>query len=102
LTTRTSNYDKRPFVRASSNENECKKGWPEIGAHLCSIVSAAPRLICIECYPGVFVDEIVSALTRELGVVTVIRAEDSLKSSLEIERITEPSLYLIFLIQPKF
>ena len=88
MTRRASNYDKRPFVHASSDENECKKGWPEIGARLRAIGGAKPRVICIECYPGVFVDEITSALARDLGPITIMRAEYSLKSPVEIERIT--------------
>lgn len=90
MTNRVSTYDKRPFVHASSNENECKKGWPDIGAYLRRISGGTPRVICIECYPGVFVEEIVSALIGEFGPATIFRAEDFLKSPSEIERITEP------------
>ncbi len=76
----------------SSDENGCKKGWPEIGAHLHAIAGAKPRVICIECYPGVSVSEIALALARDLGPITIVRSEDSLKSPLEIQRITRPFL----------
>jgi mannose-6-phosphate isomerase class I len=88
LTNRVSNYDKRPFVLASKDEQECKTGWPRIGAHLRAIAGAKPRVICVECYPGVYADEIASALARDLGSITILRAEDSLKSPVEIQRMT--------------
>jgi len=92
LTSRRSNYDKSPFVQASANERECKAGWSEIGAHLRGIIGAARRLVCIECYPGVFLEEIESALKTALRPAIVIRAENSLKTAHEIERLVEPYL----------
>jgi hypothetical protein len=92
LTSRQSNYDKRPFVQASANEQECKTGWAEIGAQLRAIAGAAPKIICVDCYPGVFVDDVVAGLEAQLGPSIVICAQDSLKPLAEIERLTKPFL----------
>jgi hypothetical protein len=92
LTSRRSNYDKRPFVQASANEKECKSGWDEIGAHLHAIAAVARRIICVECYPGVFVDDVVAGLEAQLGAPNVIRAQELLKTPPEIERLTKPFL----------
>jgi hypothetical protein len=92
LTSRRSNYDKRPFIHASADELQCKAGWTEIGAHLSAIIGAARRVVCVECYPGVFLNEIESALKTALRPATVIRAENSLKTPREIERLIEPYL----------
>jgi mannose-6-phosphate isomerase class I len=92
VTSRKSNYDKQPFVRASADERECKVGWTEINAQLRAAIGAAPRLVCVECYPGVFTEDIQSAVMSGLRPSIVIRAEDSLKIPLEIERMTEPHL----------
>ncbi|MGB6199706.1 MAG: class I mannose-6-phosphate isomerase [Candidatus Acidiferrales bacterium] len=92
MTSRRSNYDKRPFVQASANEQECKCGWAEIGAHLRAMAGAAGKIICVECYPGVFVDDVVVGLKAQLGLSIVIRAQDLLKAPAEIERLTKPFL----------
>jgi hypothetical protein len=92
LTLRRSNYDKRPFVQASANERECKTGWAEIGAHVRAIAGADRKIICVECYPGVFVDDAVAGLEAQLGASIVIRVQDLLKTPAEIERLTKPFL----------
>jgi mannose-6-phosphate isomerase class I len=92
LTPRQSNYDKRPFVQASANEQECKAGWTEIGAQLRAIIGSARKIICIDCYPGVFVDDVVAGLDSQLGPSIVIRTHDLLKAPAEIERLTKPFL----------
>jgi mannose-6-phosphate isomerase class I len=89
---RHSNYDKRPFLRASEDERGCKAGWAEIGACLRDIIRAAPRVVCVECYPGVFVEEVLSALNAELHPALVVRAEYSQKTPHEIGLITQPYL----------
>jgi hypothetical protein len=92
LTPRQSNYDKRPFVQASANEQECKAGWTEIGAQLRAMAGAGRRVICVDCYPGIFVDDVVAGLGAQLGPSSVIRTQDLLKTPAEIERLTKPFL----------
>ena len=79
-------------MQASANEQECKTGWAEIGAQLRAITGVARKIICVECYPGVFVDDVVSGLQTHLGASIVIRAHELLKSPAEIERLAKPFL----------
>ncbi|MGB6431746.1 MAG: class I mannose-6-phosphate isomerase [Candidatus Acidiferrales bacterium] len=92
MTSRRSNYDKRPFVQASADERECAAGWTEIAARLQAVIGASRRVVCVECYPGVFLEDIECALKAALRPAIIIRAENSLKASSEIERLTQPFL----------
>jgi len=84
-----SNYDKHPFVPVSSSGDACAAGWPEVGARL---GAAKPRLLCVECYPGAFVDQIEQAIIRGLKAAAVFRASDCLKPAKEIDALLAPHL----------
>ncbi|MHB8502471.1 MAG: class I mannose-6-phosphate isomerase [Candidatus Acidiferrales bacterium] len=92
MTLPRSNYDKRPFVQVSADERDCEAGWNEVGAHLRAVIGAARRVVCVECYPGVFVDEIESALKADLHPAIVVCAEECMKTPQEIDRLTKPYL----------
>jgi len=51
------NYDKRPVVRVDDAADACKLGWEMILPHL-----TAAGDLCVECYPGAPVGEIVAVL----------------------------------------
>jgi mannose-6-phosphate isomerase class I len=73
-------YDRAPFIAVGEPE-ECLAGWSAIT----SALSEAPGPICIECYPGVFHDEVQHALAEYMPSWQVILADDALlpESTLE-------------------
>ncbi|MCL5670625.1 MAG: class I mannose-6-phosphate isomerase, partial [Acidobacteria bacterium] len=84
-----SNYDKYPFVPAGSSAADCALGWPQI---VDQIGSAKPRVLCVECYPGAFVEQIEQAIVRGLGPSRVFRAGECLKPAKEIDALLAPYL----------
>ena len=87
-------YDKAPFISAGKPE-ECLAGWSAIT----STLREAPGPICIECYPGVFLDELQQALAEHMPDWQVILASDALlpESTLEArfaEILTEDPVFM--------
>ena len=66
-------YDKAPFVSTGEPE-ECLTGWNAIT----SVLQGAPRPICIECYPGVFLEELQNAFAERMPDWQVILTADAL------------------------
>jgi mannose-6-phosphate isomerase class I len=66
-------YDKAPFISTGEPE-ECIAGWSAIA----STLRGASGPVCIECYPGVFLDELQHALAEYLPDWQVILAGDAL------------------------
>lgn len=83
---RRSNYDKFPFVSAGSAK-ECTTGWEAIAARLKEC-----RMLCIECYPGVFVRRVVKELCAHLDLFAVFLSEECLKTSEELHAMLDPLL----------
>jgi len=77
-----SNYDKHPSVLVSSSLADCAVGWPQI---LDRIRSAKPRVLCVECYPGAFVEQIEREIASGLKPSRIFRASDCLKPAQEID-----------------
>lgn len=55
-------YDKKPFIAAGS-ESECTAGWSDVLQRICE---DAKGVICIECYPGVLLDELETAIREHV------------------------------------
>jgi hypothetical protein len=89
--TRQSNYDKLPTIQAG-DEKDCLKGWEEIGNTLLSSLPESGGVICVECYPGAFVDHIEHSLRRVLAPCDVIRTSELLKDSDELRDLLSPYL----------
>jgi mannose-6-phosphate isomerase class I len=87
-----SEYDKHPVVRVSGLSQPCNVGWQSIGARLATEVRPGRFVICVECYPGVFEEEIEQELTRALNPKLVVRAKDSYLPEQEILALTERDL----------
>ncbi len=75
-------YDKQPFVESGSAQ-ECLQGWEKIAAELRSRQSST---LVIECYPGVFLDEIESAIGTAMPEWKVLRADGALLPEETIEQ----------------
>jgi mannose-6-phosphate isomerase class I len=72
--TSKSNYDKYPMVRVSSSKDACDVGWPAIGQRLKAKVAPGRFVVCVECYPGCFEEEIERELVRCLRPSQLLRA----------------------------
>jgi mannose-6-phosphate isomerase class I len=92
-TTRHSNYDKFPMVEVRSSAASCVTGWPAIVERLRGAVSARnSAVVCVECYPGVLLDEVERVFTEGLGPATVIATRTLLKRPAQIEEMVSPYL----------
>jgi mannose-6-phosphate isomerase class I len=69
-------YDKTPFVAVGA-ETECISGWDQIAALL---HSRAQGVVCIECYPGVLLDELEQALAHTFAGWQIVRTADAFLS----------------------
>ena len=78
------------FVQAAKNSSW--QGWNEILDHIRSQLLRGARRFAIECYPGVFEDELSAVLRESLKPVQVLRVRDCYKSPGEIEGITSREL----------
>lgn len=87
-----SNYDKFPFVTVNPSSSECSLGWEGITARLRKLCDKPRTLICVECYPGCFVDEIFAELRSALKPALAIETATLLKNPSEIDAILEPYL----------
>src|SRR5579863_2588801 len=79
---RCSNYDKFPFVPVGAAA-ECSVGWREIGARIHPLLERN-RIVCIECYPGIFSREIADALRSSTAAPQIFYSEDCLKSPVDL------------------
>jgi mannose-6-phosphate isomerase class I len=87
---RRSNYDKFPAVAAGAAE-ECSAGWEAIAARLAPQLEQR-RVLCVECYPGVFVRQVMQELCPRLDLLAVFLSEECLKTPQEVHAMVDPLL----------
>ena len=85
-------YDKQPYIPVSSSGEECARGWAAIGRMLRDSAGVQRRRICVECYPGVLVEEVRSELIAQLQPALVISSEDFLQPAETLSRRFAPLL----------
>jgi mannose-6-phosphate isomerase class I len=85
-------YDKTPHLQVTAQGGDCIQGWPAIAEKIRSCLPTGSGLVCIECYPGVFIDELSRSLQEELGRHRQILSADWYLSSDQIEKLIEPYL----------
>jgi hypothetical protein len=85
-------YDKQPYIAVSSDESECSLGWKAIGERLQRSASGERCIVCVECYPGVLISDVVQHLTRALQPELVVSTESLFLSPQEIESRVAPIL----------
>jgi mannose-6-phosphate isomerase class I len=88
--TSPSNYDKFPVVPVSTAASGCEVGWNAIVAainrHLRGVGQNATRkILCFECYPGVFIQPVEQAMIEGLHPTLTIRTGELFKSSREVD-----------------
>ena len=71
-----SNYDKYPVVPVSDSRESCEVGWQAIARRIKAGVGSGRFVICVECYPGCFENEIEKQLVRLLEPQSLIRAKE--------------------------
>lgn len=87
-----SNYDKHPAVVVTGCGDCAWQGWVSIVERLRGDVGRGVTRVVVECYPGVFEDEIAVALVQGLRPDNIFRVRDCLRSPVEIEALVAPDL----------
>lgn len=85
-------YDKTPFIAVSSSDRGCYSGWDAIGHSLLAPAAGKQRTVCVECYPGVAIDEVRERLEAIFHPSRIFSTEDLLLSAEELNRRMEPLL----------
>jgi mannose-6-phosphate isomerase class I len=84
-----SNYDKFPMVPVSASPGDCHVGWGAIGAavkeRLRRVSQNARTILCVECYPGAFEDQVEQALAADLRPGLTVRTSTLFKSPCEVD-----------------
>jgi len=84
-------YDKYPYVDVAKAD-ECFCGWEVIGDALSEFLGRQRCVLCVECYPGVFVGDVRHWLTVLVKPSLVISTEDLLLPPAELEQHVAPIL----------
>ncbi len=82
-------YDKQATIPISSTADDCAVGWVSV---LDRLLADTPRVLCVECYPGVQVEELERRVKRAFEPAHVFRSSEILKSPEEVERMVSPFL----------
>ena len=88
----TPNYDRHPTIHVPSAAGGCETGWDAIFNRITNAASATGRckVLCFECYTGVFIGEIIDAARRFLPQVTILASNDAFRSENEIVDLIAP------------
>jgi mannose-6-phosphate isomerase class I len=82
-------YDKQATIPISSSSADCAVGWDHV---LEQLLTGRPTVICIECYPGVHVEEIEHSIKKVFQPSQIFRSNEILKSPAEVQRMVSPFL----------
>jgi len=85
-------YEKHPTVRVSCPPDSAWQGWDAIVARIRGEVSRGAARIALECYPGVYEDEVARVFTEALRPALVVRMGDALKSPAALDAVVEREL----------
>jgi mannose-6-phosphate isomerase class I len=80
-----SNFNKFPIIEIQGHH--CISGWENIIEQLKEDI---PKVIAIECYPGVFIEEIITSLQNLLKPELIINTLQAMKSEDEIAALVQP------------
>ena len=85
-------YDKSPYVAVDPDAELCAEGWPEIVERLRGAIGLGRVVLCVECYPGVLIEEIVDALRQGLGCRRIFLSEEAFRLPDEVDEFLKPYL----------
>ncbi|MEM7787098.1 MAG: class I mannose-6-phosphate isomerase [Bacteroidota bacterium] len=83
-------FDLRPTVRIAGHDAAAWQGWPDVARVLTEAAGRA-QVVAVECYTGVFEDEVADRLGDALGA-RVVRTADALRSPAEVDALVAPDL----------
>lgn len=86
-----SNYNKFPEVKIEGHQ--CTVGWDDINKIISSKIGAAPdekKIIAIECYHGVYNEEIINNVKRIAGIAKVINANNAFLNQQQLDEMVYP------------
>ncbi len=89
------NYDKRPYVAVPDGRNACAAGWDAIAARLSEQLSkrnGRRKVLVVDAYTGVQVDQVREALVQRLKPDLVIDSRDAFLDAAQIDKLVEPYL----------
>lgn len=92
MTQHLSNYDKLPTISIDSPEESTWEGWHAIAQRISGAISGGATRFAIECYPGVFEDEIVQSLEPVLRHAFLARTSSIWKDPEDIEHLVARDL----------
>ncbi|MEZ4946439.1 MAG: class I mannose-6-phosphate isomerase [Cyclobacteriaceae bacterium] len=85
-------FNKFPSVKVNTS-GTCQVGWETIGAELAKAIKVkSVKRVVIECYQGVFVDDIKTWIAGEFPKAELIDASTVFKSEKEIRELTHPDV----------
>ena len=87
-----SNYNKYPKVLLRKTESECLLGWETISTELIHAINkrqSKKTILVIDCYQGVFEDEICAALTESIKPAHIFLSSDTMLPEKEIRSLTQ-------------
>lgn len=87
---RRSNYNKFPSI-AAGTADECSTGWEAIAACLAPHLKRH-QVVCVECYPGVFVRSVLDELSARLFTPAIFFSQECLKAPAELRTTLNPLL----------
>jgi mannose-6-phosphate isomerase class I len=91
---RKPNYDKFPLVPVSNAADACVSGWDAIADRLRRRIAGRPgkTVLVVDCYTGVYVDEVRRELESRLAPALVVDAETAYKPEAEVDALVAPFL----------
>jgi len=89
-------YDKHPYILASTNSKMCQVGWDSIGDVLRDYLNGrghiGRQIVCVECYPGVFENDVRDRLIAMLSPSMVVKTATLFISPVELATRIDPLL----------
>lgn len=89
------NFNKRPSVQVTKDSNGCFGGWDAVFRALEAKLKESvhpKKIVTVECYQGVYFDELLGIFTQYLKPGHVITSRDYFLPPGEVERITFPDV----------
>ena len=84
-------YDKTPYIAVSPSDRDCHSGWGDIAQTLRAAVGER-QTVCVECYPGVKIQEVREHLEAILQPARLISTEGLLLPAATLNRRLAPLL----------
>lgn len=87
-----SNYDLRPRTSFAVASEQAQAGWNNVINRFRRELHRRPtdRLLIVDCYSGVDIDQLVAGLMSQLGPDLLIRTSELLKSTGDIDQLLSP------------